>query len=140
MNEVKKLTLFLLVVAYVGGFGLFFQPSTVFAGPIQETFEVNTHLRAPGQGEAEDSYLKIAKERGISPVAAFVVDLIDFLAKLIGAVALLVFVVGAVLTIVSEGADDRLQKGKQAMIYSLVGVAIAFCAFLIVTFVQSIFY
>ena len=114
---------------------------------VGQTFNVREYLNLPGQKNADgsekggaqgDTYFQT--EEGISPVAAFIVDVADFLAKLVGTVALLAFILGALLTITSEGREDQVQKGKDAMIYALIGLVIAFASFIIVTFVQSIFY
>lgn len=96
--------------------------------------------REAGPEKQGATYFKVAEERGISPVAQVIVNVIDLLAKLIGSIALLIFITGAVLTIVSEGQEDRMQKGKQAMVYSLIGIVIALSAYVIATFVQSFFY
>ena len=85
---------------------------------------------------------RLTEETGqqVSPVAAFALDVIDFLTKVIASVALLIFIAGGLLTIVSEGQEDRIQKGKQAMLYALIGLAIALFSYFIVVFVQSIFF
>ncbi len=106
---------------------------TVKKSPIDETFDVKKHLTTEGQGTSSVS----AKEGGI---ANFVVKVIDLLVKIIGSVALIVFILGALLTVTSEGKEDRLEKGKTAMLYALIGLIIAFFSFIIVAFVQSIFF
>lgn len=139
------------------------QPATRPTEPLPESFNVQKYLdldynvkceeyegtRIPppeecrGQPISEkqgQAYFEDAEARGISPVAQVIVNVIDLLAKLIGSIALLIFITGAVLTIVSEGQEDRMQKGKQAMVYSLIGIVIALSAYVIATFVQSFFY
>lgn len=101
--------------------------------PIDETFDVSTHLTTKGQGTSTTS----ADSGGI---ANFIVKVIDLLVKLIGSVALIIFILGALLTVTSEGKEDRLEKGKTAMLYALIGLIIAFFSFIIVSFVQSIFF
>lgn len=118
------------------------------ASPIQESFDVKKYLRIGGKEKDEETGTLQGKEQGkayferegVSPAAAFIVDVIDFLIAFIGVFSLLVFILGAVLTIVSEGQEDRLQKGKQAMVYSLIGLVLALFSYLIATFVQSLFY
>lgn len=131
-------------------------PSGSTSDAIKDTFNVRDYLNIGKKPEDKarfgenvqqgESYFDRAQEMSeqtgqtVSPVAAFIVTVIDFLVAVIGSVSLLVFIVGALLTIVSEGQEDRLAKGKQAMIYSLIGLALALAAYLIATFVQSIFY
>lgn len=75
-----------------------------------------------------------------SGVVKIIVDAVDLLVKIIATLALLIFMLGALLAITSEGKEDRLEKGKTAMLYSLIGLAIAMMSFAIVTFVQSILF
>ncbi|MEK7529200.1 MAG: hypothetical protein AAB592_05530, partial [Patescibacteria group bacterium] len=58
----------------------------VFAGAISESFDVTKYLKLGDQG---DRYLKDGAT--VSPVVLVITDLVDLLAKTIGAVALLVF-------------------------------------------------
>lgn len=73
-------------------------------------------------------------------IKSVLVDVIDVFIKVIATVALIVFIIGAVMTIVSAGNDDILGKGKNAMLYSLIGLAIAMVSFIIVSAVQSLFF
>ena len=124
---------------------------------IPETFDVGKFLKVDGNESSEGDTSNEEKKQGqfyfneskrlsaemgqdVSPVAVFIIDIINFLIGIVGSVALFIFIVGALLTIVSEGNDDRVQKGKQAMLYSLLGVAMSLMAYFIVTFVQSFFF
>jgi hypothetical protein len=123
---------------------------------IQETFDVGKFLRVGGDKDTEgDStidgsqgqfYFKRAQEmseelgRDVSPIAVFIVDITDFLTRVVASIALFIFIVGALLTIVSEGAEDRIQKGKQAMLYSIIGLVIALMSYFITVFTQSFFF
>ncbi|MBI2638803.1 hypothetical protein HYW83_04410 [Candidatus Peregrinibacteria bacterium] len=106
---------------------------SVKKSPIDETFNVAKHLTTTGQGTST-----VSTDSG--GIANFIVKVIDLLVKIIGSVALIVFILGALLTVTSEGKEDRLEKGKTAMLYALIGLIIAFFSFIIVTFVQSIFF
>lgn len=97
---------------------------------IPDTFPVTQYLTIEGQSN------KVAA----GGIMKFIVDVIDLLVKIIGSLALIVFIVGALLTIVSEGKEDRLEKGKTAMLYAIYGIVISLMAFVIVAFVQSIFF
>lgn len=65
---------------------------------------------------------------------------IDVFVKIIATLSLIVFIIGAVITIVSNGNDDLLGRGKTAMIYSVVGLGVAMLSFLIIAAVQSLFF
>lgn len=107
--------------------------------PIPDTFNVNTYLQAPGQTSFVPTNAAEANgnDKGIVGV---VIKAIDLLVKVTASLALIVFIIGALLTMVSEGKEDRLEKGKNAMVYSLIGLVITGFAFIIVAFVQSILF
>lgn len=108
---------------------------------IQSSFPVKDCLKTEGQNvdliPSEGAPSQPGQPTGI---AGALVKIIDFLVKIIASIALIVFIIGALLTIVSEGKEDRVEKGKNAMVYSLIGLAICMFAFIIVAFVQSILF
>ena len=110
--------------------------------PIAETFDVNKVLKTDGQ----KSYVPTRQEANSATedapvgIAGVLLKAIDLFIKLIAAIALVVFVLGALLMIVSEGKSDMVEKGKSAMLYSIIGLVISMFAFIIVTFVQSILF
>ncbi|MBP9717898.1 hypothetical protein KBD59_01240 [Candidatus Gracilibacteria bacterium] len=89
----------------------------------------------PARGEQGPR--ELPNEEGIIVLLVYAIDLF---VKIIGSVSLLVFIFGAVLAITAEGKEDRLTRGKDAMIYAVIGLAITMLSFVIVAFVQSIFY
>lgn len=114
-------------------------------GPlVPDSFPVNKYLKLDDQ----KSYVppkdtpppKAGEAAPPTGIVAILLRAIDLFVKLIGSIALIVFILGALLTIVSEGKEDRLEKGKTAMVYSLIGLVLTFFAFIIVAFVQSILF
>lgn len=77
---------------------------------------------------------------GQKGLTAIFVKVVNLLTGIIGSISLIVFIIGALLTIVSEGKEDRLEKGKNAMFYAIIGLIVALMSFIIVSFVQSILY
>lgn len=102
---------------------------------IPETFPVGEHLSTKDQTSFVPSEKN--KEGGITFV---IVRAIDLLIRFIGGIALIVFIVGALLTVASEGKSDRLEKGKNAMVYAIIGLLIALLSFIIVKYVESILF
>lgn len=105
---------------------------------VKKYLRVNTGDEETDQGGAESQNLSDDPE--VSPIFAFISKTIDFLIAVIGSLALLIFIVGAFYMLVSEGQEDRLQKGKQAMVFSLIGLALALFSYIITRAVQSIFF
>lgn len=115
-------------------------PSNKFEPSIKDTFDVNI-LQAPGQ----KSYVPTTKTSAAdiqshSGVVALLVNVISLFVKVISSISLIVFIIGALLVITSEGKEDVLEKGKSAMLYSVIGIIVALMSFVIVTFVRSVLY
>lgn len=104
---------------------------------IRDTFDIKKYLPKGGIAPTATSTPPTEGEKSI---LQFIANTIDFLIAIIGSFSLLVFIIGALYLLVSEGQEDRLQKGKQAMVYALIGLAIALMAYVITTAVQSIFF
>lgn len=109
---------------------------------IPGTFPVGKCLTAPGQQGISDVGAAQRTDASTSStgrrnVVDLVLTVINLLVKLIGSVALVVFIIGALLTVTSEGKEDRLEKGKSAMIYAVIGLVVTLLSSLIVSFVQS---
>lgn len=114
-------------------------------GIIPEGFNVGNCLRADGQGETFLPPKKGDNTVGLGtkadqPVVYVLVRAIGLLTSFIGGVALIVFIIGAVITIASQGKDDMLTKGKDTMKYAMIGLVIALFSFIIVSAVQSVLF
>ena len=106
---------------------------------IPDSFDVNKQLTAPGQTTYVPTYAQ-AQSGEPSGAVKFTLKVINLMVMVIASLALIVFIIGALLTIASEGKEDRLEKGKTAMLYAIVGIIVAFMSFIIVAFVQSILF
>lgn len=147
---IKKLALLSLIGYLLISFGAISGATSVLAknpGYIDEKFEVDNFLKLDDQSSYVPSSKKDASNEGeiaAKPapkgIIAFALNAIDLFIKIIGSIALIIFIAGALLTITSEGKEDKLEKGKSAMIYSLIGLIVALFSFIIVSFVQSIFF
>lgn len=158
-------TLILLVLAVM--VGNLFGAAAVFAGDppdpcelitkdgskgmIPEGFNVGKCLKVEDQGDTflppgaggagdqgpptPDQVLKIER-----PIAYVLIRAIGYLTSFVGGVALIVFIIGAIITIASQGKDDMLTKGKDTMKYALIGLVIALFSFMIVSVVQSVLF
>lgn len=82
----------------------------------------------------------VAEDQRIAPVTSYVVRLINFLALTIGSFAFLVIVIGGFMMLASGGAEAQVSKGKDAIKFALIGLVVAFSAYFITAFVQSIFF
>ncbi len=105
--------------------------STFNSGALSN-FDVGEYLKV---GDQEHSYLQDDR-----PIISFILTIIDFLAKVIGTVAVLLIFIGGALLMASEGDDNRIQKGKAIIFQAIVGLILAITSYLLVSFVQSLLY
>lgn len=109
-------------------------------------FDLSEYLKIPnGQTYLETTTTdKDNKDTGKpnlnSGVVYFIIKLIELLTKIIGSFALLFLITGGLVMMVSHGNAQMQTKGKQMILYSLLGVVVAFGSLIIVTFVQSLFF
>lgn len=53
----------------------------------------------------------------------------------IGAIALLMFVYGGFVWLTSGGSPDRVKKGRDAMLWAVLGIAVVFTAYAITSYI-----
>jgi hypothetical protein len=114
--------------------------STTASNPAKfnETFDVSNVLKLPHQSTAK--FLdKKGESGGFQPVFLVIITVINMLMYLIGSLAILVLVAAGVLRVVSGGDSQRVEQSNTMIFYSIFGLVVAFSAFIIATFVQSIF-
>ena len=129
---ISQLTLGIFVPAFQNSsFSKYFQPALVKAADTTR-FEVTKYLTAPGQ---QQSYLKNS-----NPIASFIIQIINFMVLTIGSLCFLSIVIGGFTLLVSNGYENLVNKGKEIIKFAVIGLVIILFAYLIVAFVQSLFY
>lgn len=113
------------------------ESNTVNLGEINDSssFSVSDILKTTGQNQ---KYLN--DPSGNAPLVAAILDVIEFIIRIVGAIAILLIILGGLYMIISEGSEDKLEKGKTILTSAIIGLVIAMFSYLIVRFVQSIFY
>ncbi len=103
-----------------------------------DTFDIGSILSittdTDGEGQGQ-SYLNDE-----SPVVGFILDIVNFITRVIGTIAMILIIVGGLMMIVSQGEEHLLQKGKDVLTTAIFGLVISMFAYIIVRFVQSLFY
>ncbi len=66
-------------------------------------------------------------------------NLLNFLLSIVGVVALIMLVVGAFMYLTAAGEEDRIDTGKSIVKYSIIGIAVALAALVLVRQVASFF-
>lgn len=65
-------------------------------------------------------------------------NFLNFLLSIIGALALIMLIIGGVMYLTSAGDEDRVKTGKKIVTYSIIGIAIALASLVIVKQVASL--
>jgi hypothetical protein len=87
----------------------------IFTGIIAETTDYNTNLPKVGAGSTQ------------------LHDVLQIVFAILGALALLMIVIGGFRYIVSQGSPQEVSKAKSTVIYALIGILVAGSAEAIVT-------
>lgn len=106
-----------------------------------ESFNVGDILNVNDEetGEAIQGQEYLAEEN-TNPLLSFILDIVNFISRVIGVIAFGLIVIGGIRMIVSGGNEDQLQKGKALLETAVIGLVISMFSYIIVRFVQSIFY
>lgn len=105
-------------------------------------FDVSEYLKIPdGQTYLNQNENAKADSPNLKNGAVyFIIKLIELLTKIIGSFALLFMIAGGLVMMISHGNSQLQTRGKQMILYSLLGLVVAFTSLIIVTFVQSLFF
>jgi hypothetical protein len=145
----KRLTSLLATIFLTGS--LMLMPSIALAEnedldyTDNESFDVGTILTTSDQ---DQGYFTASTNEGTAggdqdltpPIIAFILDIINFITRIIGSIAMILIIVGGLMMIVSQGDENLLQKGKGVVTAAVIGLVITMFSFIIIKFFQSIFY
>ena len=71
------------------------------------------------------------------PLGNYVKSIINVLLFIVGAVAVIVIIVGGISYVVSAGDPAKVKKAKDTILYAVVGLVVALLAFAIIRFVTD---
>ncbi|MGL5831217.1 MAG: hypothetical protein ACRCZE_03645 [Candidatus Altimarinota bacterium] len=134
INSLTKISKIFLAT-FLGIFSLINFASAQSTAPRDFTFDVNT-LSTKGQ---EQSYLDAAANGG-NPLAAFIIQIINFIVLISGSVSFLLIVIGGFMILSSAGNETNLNKGKDIIKIAIIGLVLTLSSYFIVAFVQGILF
>lgn len=139
---IKATEFFFLVLSAILIFYTFFLPKNVQA--IEEIddpskFKVDDYLLIKDEGNSQSSYF-ISCGKGVSHIGCYAIRLVNILVTLIGVVAFGILVFAGFTIVTSMGNDTQLQKGKDMILYAIIGIIVALSSYIITLFVQRLFY
>ncbi|MFC1615848.1 pilin [Patescibacteria group bacterium] len=100
------------------------------------TFNVGDVLTLD-EGDQETTYFDT--EEGESPISKFIVGIIEFATRVIGTLAIILFIVAGFMFMLSQGNEQRLSDAKEVIKYAVIGLSITFLSYVIAIFIQSLF-
>lgn len=124
MNKLRNAILVLAITLSAG----LLVPASAFAA---------NALDAQCTNNADLDICKDAKKDATAP--ALIKNIINTLLFVVGAVSVVMIIVGGILYTTSAGDAGRVTKAKNTIMYAVVGLVVAFVAFAVVQFVVSRF-
>lgn len=127
MTLSKKQTYSIATVLVLGCCVLFFVPGVVDAAGLINT----SGCEVPGADTGGQC-------RNIEILLIQAISLIEYLFGIIGTLAFAMFIYGGLKMILAFGSEDKFGEGKEAMVNAVIGMIIAFSAYILVNFVLDV--
>jgi ABC-type Fe3+ transport system permease subunit len=80
-----------------------------------------------------------ASSKGDKSLKASIKKIVDVLLFVVGAVAVIVIVVGGIRYVVSAGDSNQITAAKNTILYAVIGLIVAILAYAIVNWVLAVF-
>lgn len=129
-----KLAVFLAVFGIFGGL-LVLTPATVgAASPKEELCTGAGGTWTPAAGNAPGKCVTDNGRAG-GTLDGFIKDIINVLLFVIGAVAVIMIVIGGLRYVMSNGDSSAITGAKNTILYAVIGLVVALLAYAIVNFV-----
>lgn len=126
----KKIKHILLTIALLAGVvGVFAPSATVGAINVFDSTEAN---KACSSANANSSVCDASKKDKLS---SFIGTIVNILLYILGAVAVIMMIIGGFMYAVSGGDLSAVTKAKNTILYAVVGLVVAVMAYAIVHFV-----
>ncbi len=124
MNRLKSIIAAAMVVTSLS----FLPATTAFAADANPSKDISSGVSAIGGGDANQGDLNTA-----------IKAVVNVLLYLLGAIAVIMIIIGGIRYATSNGDSAQLQSAKNTILYAVIGVVIALIAYAIVNFFISTF-
>ena len=129
----RKITLITLLLPILG----FFLSSNTYALKSESSLLVAATPIKDGIDKSKET-TGMGDEGSDADVNNIVQTVITFLIWLVGVLAVIMIIYGGILYTTSGGDPSKTKKGKDTILYGIVGLVIAILAFVIVNFVINV--
>lgn len=76
---------------------------------------------------------------GALSLAQIALNVLNFLLSIVGALALIMLVIGSIMYLTAAGSEDQIDQGKKIIKFSVLGIAVALAAMVIVKQIANFF-
>lgn len=146
-NKITKIRTLLIGTIVATVLSIFLATNLAFAGPDPKaaspsndltngTFSVTENLKLDN-GEQPKKYFN--KDNPNSPIVSLIITIIDYAITVMGAIAVILFIVAGFMFMFSQGNSQKLDEAKDIVKFAAIGLIVALLAYVITIFVQSIF-
>ncbi len=87
-----------------------------------------------------EASLNLTQTKDLNDPKNIINRIIKLLASIMGTIGVLLLVIAGIMMVISHGDENLLTKGKQMFIYTAVGLAVGFLAYIIVQLVVAIIF
>lgn len=87
---------------------------------------------AHGSGWSPDNYTETGLPGEGGSIQGIIENLADWFLVIIGTVAIIAFIISGVIYLTSAGDDGRMEKAKEAMIASIIGIIVALSGYVVI--------
>ena len=133
MNKLKLLALSVAIATSIG----------LVATPAYADNTSNTTSTGSGCSSAKECISSgvnsVGNTGGSADIGAIIKTVVNVLLFVLGAISVIMIVVGGFKYVTSQGESSSLSSAKNTILYSVVGLVIAICAYGIVNFVLTQF-
>lgn len=103
----------------------------------ETTFNIREYLKLTE--DPQDQPAAYYFDPKYSPIVSFIIRIINFATRIIGSIAIVLFIVSGFLFMTATGNQQRVEKAKDIAVYAIIGLVVTFLAYVITIFVQSVF-
>jgi len=112
---------------------------------VEGTFPVQQILALPSYTDEKNKEHKVQNDvyinndKNISPIEALVVRIIDYALKIMGSIGMILIIIAGFFLITARGDSSKIDEAKEMIEHVAMGLVVAFLAYIILLFVQSLF-
>lgn len=111
------------------------QGSTIFGSKANDAAFLKQYCNMGSNSAINTSGTSIPNPLGTTNINLFVSRIISYVLGLIGTVSLLLFIYGGLIWMTSAGSSDKVKKGRDILVWAVIGMAVVFTSYILVKFI-----